>query len=113
MGRHVQIGRGIFVLILRARIIAVIVIVLLVFVFFYAHRFQFSRRWTGKLAPGLLLGGAIGNLVDRFNLGYITDFIDVGSWPSFNVADSGIVVGTILLAYSILFLGTSRTDQPA
>lgn len=89
------------------------IIALLVFVFFFAHRLQFSQSWTSYLGLGLLLGGSIGNLTDRFNLGYITDFIDIGIWPSFNIADSALVVGVILLAYSILFLGTPRTDQPA
>lgn len=88
-------------------------IVLLVFSFFFADRFRLSNSWTGKLALGLLLGGTIGNLIDRLNLGYITDFIDIGIWPSFNIADSAIVVGVGLLAYSILSLGTARTDQPA
>ena len=49
----------------------------------------------------LLLGGAVGNLVDRIRLGYVVDFIDVHynnwHWPAFNVADSAIVIGVILM----------------
>ena len=49
----------------------------------------------------LLLGGAIGNLVDRLRLGYVVDFIDLHirgwHWPAFNIADSAIVIGVILL----------------
>ena len=62
------------------------------------------------LAGGLtlVLGGAMGNLVDRIRLGYVTDFIQVwfGSWafPSFNVADSAITVGAALLIIDSLFL---------
>jgi signal peptidase II len=62
------------------------------------------------LAAGLtlVLGGAVGNLVDRIRLGYVTDFIQVwfGSWafPSFNVADSAITVGAALLIIDSLFL---------
>lgn len=62
------------------------------------------------LAAGLalVLGGAIGNLVDRIRLGYVTDFIQVwfGSWafPSFNVADAAITVGAALLIIDSLFL---------
>ena len=56
----------------------------------------------------LVLGGALGNLVDRIRLGYVTDFIQVwfGSWafPSFNVADSAISVGAALLIIDSLFL---------
>ena len=55
-----------------------------------------------------MLGGAIGNLVDRARLGYVTDFIQVwfGNWafPSFNVADSAITVGAALLIIDALFL---------
>lgn len=56
----------------------------------------------------LVLGGAVGNLIDRAHLGYVTDFIQVwfGSWafPSFNVADSAISVGAALLIIDALFL---------
>jgi signal peptidase II len=48
------------------------------------------------------LGGALGNLIDRFRIGHVTDFIDVGPVPVFNVADASIVVGTILLGFLIL-----------
>lgn len=59
-----------------------------------------SRGWA--LSLGLLLGGASGNLVDRLfrspgpGRGAVVDFIDLGWWPSFNVADSAIVVGALL-----------------
>ena len=46
-----------------------------------------------RLALGLQLGGAVGNLTDRVRLGGVTDFIDFRYWPAFNVADSAIVVG--------------------
>jgi lipoprotein signal peptidase len=45
----------------------------------------------------MMLGGAIGNLVDRVRLGRVTDFIDFPFWPSFNVADSSITVGIVVL----------------
>jgi signal peptidase II len=50
-----------------------------------------------RLALGLQLGGAVGNLADRMRLGKVTDFIDVGPWPAFNVADSSIVVGVAII----------------
>jgi len=56
-----------------------------------------------KIGLGLDLGGAMGNLIDRLRFGEVTDFIDVGPWPVFNIADSCIVVGTILIAYHLLF----------
>ena len=56
----------------------------------------------GALLPvslGLQLGGATGNLVDRIRLGYVVDFIDVGWWPVFNLADSSIMVGLTILIW--------------
>ncbi len=51
------------------------------------------NHWVVPVAIGMMLGGAIGNLVDRVRLGRVTDFVDVGWWPAFNVADSAISVG--------------------
>jgi signal peptidase II len=70
------------------------------------------------LAGGLtlVLGGAMGNLIDRIRLGYVTDFIQVwfGSWafPSFNVADSAITVGAALLIIDSLFLSGKEKAVP-
>jgi signal peptidase II len=52
-------------------------------------------RWEG-FAIALIAGGAIGNLIDRIRLGYVVDFISVGIWPNFNVADSAITVGVLI-----------------
>lgn len=54
------------------------------------------------LAYALILGGAIGNLIDRGCYGYVVDFIDFHWWPVFNLADSAITIGITLLALSIL-----------
>jgi signal peptidase II len=50
---------------------------------------------TLGLAVGLAVGGAIGNLIDRVRLGYVIDFIAIGPWPNFNVADSAVTLGVI------------------
>jgi signal peptidase II len=59
-----------------------------------------------RLALSLVIGGAVGNLIDRARLGYVIDFVDAfwGSyhWPAFNVADSAISVGVVLLVFDIL-----------
>lgn len=74
------------------------------------------RKSEGKLVPaaiGLIVGGAIGNVVDRMVHGAVVDFLDLywGSyhWPAFNVADSAITVGAILLVVDSLFSG--RTEK--
>jgi signal peptidase II len=62
--------------------------------------------WTGRLAVGLIFGGAVGNLLDRARFGAVVDFVDVHwrewHWPAFNVADSAITVGVTLLALRLL-----------
>jgi signal peptidase II len=56
-----------------------------------------------RMALGVILGGALGNLVDRVRFdGAVLDFIGLYSWPTFNVADAAIVVGTILLLVQVL-----------
>ena len=50
-----------------------------------------------RLSLGLQMGGAAGNLLDRLLQGHVTDFVDIGPWPVFNVADSSIVTGLVLL----------------
>ncbi len=79
----------------------------------YYHRLA-GTSWMLRIAFGLMLGGAISNnLIERPLLGYVTDFIDIHFWPVFNVADSAITVGTILLAVYALFLDRERqpTEQ--
>ncbi len=64
------------------------------------------REWLTGLALALVIGGALGNLSDRVQLGYVVDFIDVHysgyHWPAFNVADSAITSGVILLILDAL-----------
>ena len=55
-----------------------------------------------KLGTGLLVGGAVGNLIDRVRIGYVVDFFDFRIWPIFNVADICIVCGVACLAYFLL-----------
>ncbi|MCH8236882.1 MAG: signal peptidase II [Proteobacteria bacterium] len=65
------------------------------------------------VALGLIIGGAIGNLVDRLRFGAVTDFLDFYAagfhWPAFNLADSGITVGAIVLILDSLFV---REEKP-
>ena len=56
-----------------------------------------ARHPVIPAALGLLIGGSVSNLVDRVRLGYVTDFIDFGWWPAFNLADSFIVIGVLML----------------
>ncbi len=58
-----------------------------------------AKSFILRIALGLQLGGALGNLLDRLQQGYVTDFLDVGPWPIFNVADSAISVGMVLMVW--------------
>ncbi|MGN6587588.1 MAG: signal peptidase II [Solirubrobacterales bacterium] len=60
-----------------------------------------ARPWMW-VATGLVAGGAIGNLADRVRAGAVTDFIAVGSWPPFNLADVAITLGVLLLVFLYL-----------
>ncbi len=55
--------------------------------------------WLMRISLGLQLGGAMGNMWDRVRHGAVTDFVDIGFWAIFNVADASIVIGVLLLAY--------------
>ncbi|MFL2756272.1 MAG: signal peptidase II [Dehalococcoidia bacterium] len=63
-----------------------------------------------KLGLSMILSGAFGNLIDRLVNGAVVDFISVGWWPVFNIADSSISVGMFVLAFSILFLNKQNSD---
>ena len=67
-------------------------------------RYPIFNRMLVRISLGLLLGGALGNLIDRLSFGWVVDFIDLGFWPVFNLADSAIVLGIILLLYYFIFL---------
>lgn len=75
---------------------------------YFVYRSVDSPTIWVRMAFGLLLGGAFGNLIDRIRLGHVTDFVDVGPWPIFNVADSSIVVGIFVL---FLFFWTNSDEK--
>ncbi len=69
-------------------------------IFWYAFRDLATKSKLVRVAFGAILGGAIGNIVDRFHYRYVVDFIDLRWWPVFNVADSCITIGVALLILS-------------
>jgi signal peptidase II len=79
------------------------VAVILFLVLFLRNRWPFLNDMLVLSAIGLILGGTIGNQIDRIWLGYVTDFIYVTVWPTFNVADSASTVGTVILIYCLIF----------
>lgn len=77
-------------------------VVLAAIIVVMAIAWRTARTTLQKAAFGLIIGGALENIVDRFMDGYVTDFFQVGSFPIFNVADSCITAGVILLLISSL-----------
>jgi signal peptidase II len=84
-------------------IFALAAIIISLAIFYYNYVLP-GGVWLLRLALGLQLGGALGNLLDRLRLGHVTDFINMGSlWPFiFNVADAAIVTGVILLGWLLV-----------
>ena len=77
-------------------IIPIIAVVLLGYNLYYYHKVgELDRLYV--LGFSLILGGAIGNLIDRIMFGHVIDFIDLRIWPVFNVADSAITVGACMI----------------
>lgn len=73
-----------------------------IFIVFWLKRLQ-KHETVQATALSLVLGGALGNVIDRVRFGYVVDFIDVywddAHWPAFNIADSAISIGAVLLVY--------------
>jgi signal peptidase II len=73
-----------------------------------------EKDWVGRLSVAGILGGAIGNLIDRLRYGEVIDFLDVYveqyHWPAFNVADSAITVGVMFLIAHFAF--EKKEDPP-
>jgi len=97
----------------QAFLLALIAIIGVVAILLF-YRYFSKSSMLGVSALSLVFGGAIGNLIDRLRFGYVTDFIDVRlwhdfHWPSFNVADSAITVGSIVLVVFI-FLTFRKAD---
>lgn len=83
-------------------IIPVIAIILLAYnIYYYKHNDEkLSRLYI--VAFSMILGGAIGNLIDRIYYGYVIDFIDFRIWPVFNIADSAITIGALIIAVKFI-----------
>jgi signal peptidase II len=95
-----------------SRIPFIIISILAIGVVLYLFLRESYRGLGNRILLGCILGGAVGNLVDRIRLGWVVDFIDVGigstRWPVFNVADSAVTLGVIFLAWNL-----ARSGRPA
>jgi signal peptidase II len=99
----------------QAAVFSLLSLVALAAIAFYAWRLPAESRLP-KSALALIMGGAVGNLIDRMRLGYVIDFVDAHlgphHWPAFNVADSAITVGVVLLVLDMLWHPQPSSDTP-
>jgi signal peptidase II len=84
-------------------------VLILIYAFIFSRHLVSLNTRLSKIALGLMLGGTVGNLIDRIALGRVTDFFDVGTFPVFNIADSCLDVGVAIFAFSLLV--ASRTSD--
>jgi len=103
-GAAFGIGQGLNYFFMILSILVILVIV------YYFPLIPDSDRFF-QTALSMQLGGAIGNLIDRINHGYVTDFISVGRFPVFNVADASITLGVGVLLLGIWFEERERRDE--
>ena len=89
------------------RILPLIVAGIIIYYYFKVPR----EDWLLRLAMALQLGGAIGNLLDRIYRGHVTDFVSLGRFPVFNVADASISIGVALLIIS-MWLNERSANSP-
>lgn len=81
-------------------------LIILIFLF----RLKEDHFWT-RMALGLILGGALGNLIDRIVFGQVIDFIEIGPWPIFNVADIAVTFGMVVLILVVFFEKKERKES--
>jgi signal peptidase II len=94
----------------RAGLVSILALVVVVFAV-RAFRQLTTVAFEMAIGGGLIAGGAAGNLLDRVRLGYVIDFIAVLSWPNFNLADSAITVGALMIGWWYL-RNEGKVSQP-
>jgi len=96
-------NRGAAFGILKNQIPLFIVTSLFAIILIFVHLKKYKTSYSlYSLSLSLILAGAVGNFIDRVSFGYVIDFLDFRIWPVFNVADSAITIGAILLGWSVL-----------
>lgn len=83
-------------------ILMALTIILIIFIIYFAQKELDLTAKVSRIGTAFIIGGALGNLIDRLANGYVVDFISVWKWPNFNLADSLITIGVLLL---IIFYG--------
>ncbi len=93
-------------------VFSILAVLVILAIFYYFPRVE-ANDWTLRLAMGLQMGGAAGNLVDRLLLQRVTDFISIGNFPVFNIADSSISIGVAVLLLGVWIKERAEKKSPA
>jgi signal peptidase II len=91
--------------------IAILAVVVAIAIVYYFPRVP-REDWTLRLAMGLTFGGALGNLIDRLTIGWVTDYMSIWRFPVFNVADFCITLGVIVLLLGVWSQEKNRDQVP-
>ena len=110
---HVENYGSAFGLLANQTFLLVAIIIAILFIVLLFFHYLYPTTTLSIVSTGLILGGAIGNLIDRFRFGCVTDFIhahlqDLFHWPAFNLADTAITVGIFTFIYSLYRSGLFR-----
>lgn len=92
-------------------IFTVLPMVVVVFILVFYSKLA-GENWWMRIAVGLELGGAVGNLIDRIQIGHVTDFISVGNFAVFNVADASITVGVVVMVIALWMEEKKNPSSP-
>jgi len=84
-------------------VFTVLAFIVIALILYYYPQVE-TADWSLRIAMSMQLGGATGNLIDRLTIGHVTDFISVGTFPVFNVADASISVGAAVLFLGIILM---------
>ena len=84
----------------QGTVFGIFAVIVAVAILYYFPRVP-SKEWILRLAMILQFAGALGNLIDRLTVGHVTDFISIGTFPVFNIADSSITIGTGIMLFGL------------
>lgn len=88
---------------LKNQLFLFIMISLFAILFIFFNLKNKKNSFLFRVSLSLILAGAIGNLIDRLRFGFVIDFLDFRFWPVFNLADSALTIGALLLSWELLF----------
>jgi len=106
---HIANSGAAFGILQNHRVLFFVAAAVVISLIIYFKRTLAKNNRAINLFLGLVMGGAIGNLIDRIAVGAVTDFVDFRFWPVFNVADSAIVVGAVFLG--VIVLGLAKEER--